>query len=279
MSFATILVILDASRRSYHRLHIGARLAVEHNAKLVGMFACRRPESAWVYRLPDGARYLEALQAQYEQDREVVRHGFEGATEELPITAEWHAFDELPLVIGQREARLADLLVVGQDDPADPAAFVAENFVESIVLASGRPVLTIPCEGRFETVGGRILVAWDGGREAARAIRDALPFLRKAKAVTIATCTLAGKVGGQWSAPAQYAATWLAAHGVTAALCNLPVTASVDAGERLLSEASDLEADLVVAGAYGHNRLREVVLGGTTRTLLEAMTVPVLFSH
>ncbi|MBB1633008.1 universal stress protein [Cupriavidus sp. UME77] len=279
MSFATILVILDASRRSYHRLDIAARLAHMHNAKLIGMFACRRPEPTWMYRLPDGARYLEVLQAQYEQDCEVMRHGFEGATEELPITTEWHACDEPPLIIGQREARLADLIVLGQNDPANPAAFVAENFVESIMLACGRPVLTIPSVGWFETVGSRILVAWDGGREAARAIRDALPLLRKAKAVTISTCTLAGKVGDQWSAPAQYAATWLTAHGVSAALRNLPVAASGDAGERLLSEASDLEADLVVAGAYGHNRLREVVLGGTTRTLLEGMTVPVLFSH
>ncbi|KJK18716.1 hypothetical protein UB46_34055 [Burkholderiaceae bacterium 16] len=279
MSYATIMVILDPSRRSYHRIEIAAQLAARHKATLVGMFACHRPEPAWVYRLPDGARYLDALQARYEEDGEIVRRSFEGATEELPITAQWQAFDGLPLAIGQREARLADLLVVGQDDPADPTAFVAEGFVESIVLASGRPVLAIPRVGRFNTVGSRVLIAWDGGREAARAIHDALPFLRQAEAVTIATCTVEGKAADPWNTPAQYAATWLAAHGVTAAVCNLPVTTLADAGERLLSEAADLEADLIVAGAYGHNRFREVMLGGVTRTLLEAMTIPVLFSH
>jgi nucleotide-binding universal stress UspA family protein len=279
MSYATIMVLLDPSRRSHHRLAIAAQMAAEHNAALIGMLACQRPDPAWVYRLPDGARHLEAIRVQHEQDCEVMRRAFDRATEALPISAQWHDFDGLPLIVGQREARLADLLIVGQEDQHDPAAFVAVGFVESIVLGSGRPVLVIPRVGRFSSVGGRVLVGWNGSREAARAISDALPFLRRAHAVTLVSCSLAGKSGDEWSTPPEYAVTWLAAHGVSANVHSLTVTAPADIGERLLSEAADLETGLIVAGAYGHSRFRELVLGGATRTLLSCMTVPVLFSH
>ncbi|MGT2494563.1 hypothetical protein ACU4GD_39305 [Cupriavidus basilensis] len=195
------MVILDPSRRSYHRIEIAAQLAVRHKATLVGMFACHRPEPAWVYRLPDGAGYLDALQARYEEDVEVMRRSFEGATEALPITAQWRAFDGLPWPSASAKRAWQTCWWSGQADPADPMAFVAEGFVESIVLASGRPVLAIPRVGRFKTVGGRVLIAWDGGREAARAIHDALPFLRQAEAVTIAH--LHG--GGQGRRPLEHA--------------------------------------------------------------------------
>ncbi len=279
MSYATIMVLLDPSRRSHHRLEVAAQLAATHHAALIGMIASQRPDPAWIYRLPDGVRYLADIRARHQQDCEVVRRAFDRATEALPIAAKWHAFDGHPLAIGQREARLADLLVVGQDDPADPAAFVAQDFVESIVLGSGRPVLAIPRVGRFAAIGSRVLVCWDGGREAARAILDALPLLRKARAVTLACCAAAGNSDDEWSAPPEYAVSWLAAHGVSADVQHLAPAARAGIGERLLSAAADVQADLIVAGAYGHSRFRELVLGGVTRTLLDCMTVPVLFSH
>lgn len=279
MDFATIMVHVDTSRRAYHRLQLATKLAGEYSAALIGLLAVRAADPAWAYRVPNGRRYVELYLERQAEARDMVRHAFNGATEELRTPAEWRCADGNPMEAVRREAHLADLLVIGQDDDRDPPAVVAEHFAETVVLECARPVLVIPYAGWFADVGRRVMVAWNGSREAARAIHDALPFLARAEVVHVVSCTTQDKWRGEWLSPPQYPVAWLARHGISAQVHDIPVDGAIGVGEMLLSRAADLEVDLMVLGAYGRGRLREIVLGGVTQTLLQSMTVPTLFSH
>ena len=145
-----------------------------------------------------------------------------------------------------------------------------------MLLHAGPPVLVVPYTGTFASLGERVLVAWKDTREAARALRDALPLLRDALRVSLV------EIGEVRSEPARddsldAASAWLASHAVAFDAHREIELAGV--GDQLLSRASDLGVDLIVCGGYGHSRLREWVLGGVTRHLLQHMTVPTLLSH
>ncbi len=126
----------------------------------------------------------------------------------------------------------------------------------------------------FETVGERVMIAWKPGRESIRAVNDALPFLERAKFVALFEVG----VGGIGPDALEGIARHLARHGIKAD--RYVMTASdADVGEALLTRAANFDSDLVVMGAYGHARLREIIFGGATRKVLRAMTLPILMSH
>ena len=176
-------------------------------------------------------------------------------------------------------ARYADLTVLGQTNPYEPHDGVGrDSTAVTTVMSSGRPVLMVPFAGDFPTVGDRVLVAWNASREAARAVNDALPLLEKASLVTVLAVNPRHGIGGHGDVPAADIALHLARHGVRAEAAHT-VANDIPDGEALLSYAADIGADLIVAGAYGHSRARELVFGGVTRTLLAEMTVPVFLSH
>jgi nucleotide-binding universal stress UspA family protein len=146
------------------------------------------------------------------------------------------------------------------------------------MIDTGRPVLIVPYAGTFECVGRRVLVAWDGTREANRALHDALPLIDGAEAVTVM------HVGAQ-QADLDRDRPWLerivrhlGRHGIKAQAEESP-HGGIPTSEVLLSRAADIGADMLVAGAYHHSQLRESLLGGVSRNLLDHMTVPVLMSH
>ncbi|HZB90176.1 MAG TPA: universal stress protein, partial [Stellaceae bacterium] len=128
------------------------------------------------------------------------------------------------------------------------------------------------------TLGQTVLIGWKSGREAARAVNDALPLLQQARSVTVLAINPEDGIGGDGDVPAADIALHLARHGVKAAAAHT-VAKEIDEGDALLNYADDISADLIVAGAYGHSRLSELVFGGVSRTLLTTMTVPVLLSH
>jgi nucleotide-binding universal stress UspA family protein len=174
-------------------------------------------------------------------------------------------------------ARHADLTIVGQTggESAKPS-MPAPDLPETLMLESGRPVLVVPRFGRFTYVGERVLLAWNGGREAARAANDALPILARAHAVTVLSVN--PKADAVPRHPGADIGAHLARHGVKVEV-DTSVALDIDVGDALLSRAADLSCDLIVMGAYGRSRMREWALGGATRHLLRHMTVPVLFSH
>ena len=178
-----------------------------------------------------------------------------------------------------RRGRVSDLLVLTQSDPrANDGQAFGNPQIETTILASARPVIVLPYANAVDTLGTRVLVAWDDSHAAARAIADALPLLRRAKSVQVMLFNRdAPEDEGGLSSDLSSVAEWLARHGVAAS--TQVETSPIKVGEALLSRASDLGADLIVMGAFGHARWRERVLGGTTRDLLGTMTVPVLMSH
>ena len=201
---------------------------------------------------------------------------FLAVTEENRIDAAWRAAVGSAATVADY-ARYADLTIVGQQDPGRAASDDFDKVPEALLMASGRPVLIIPYSGNFPMIGRRVMVAWKRGREAARAVNDALPILAKADGVTLVAVN-ADIVGADGLDSAGRMAQHLSRHGVNAEV-KRAVMKDIDDATVLLNAAVDMSADLIVAGGYGHSRFREVALGGVTRTLLREMVAPVFMSH
>jgi nucleotide-binding universal stress UspA family protein len=174
-------------------------------------------------------------------------------------------------------ARYADLVVLGQVDPDEPP-YIGSHLPEEVVLASGRPLLVVPHAWAPGPLGERVLVAWDASREAARAVNDAMPILEQAASVLVVSINPKSTPLGHGELPGADIALHLARHDIDVEVRSIEFD-RMDVGEALLSLAADGARDLLVMGAYAHSRIRELVLGGATRTVLERMTLPVLMAH
>lgn len=173
-----------------------------------------------------------------------------------------------------RIARRFDLAVVGQAEPEKASA--EELLAESALFEGGRPVLLVPYIQEAALKLGKVLVCWDGSRAAARAAGDAMPFLARAEGIEV--LIVAGERGKSDEIPGADVGQHLARHGLKVDVKRIVATES-DVANTILSYVADSGADLIVMGGYGHSRLREFILGGVTRGILEAMTVPTLMSH
>ncbi len=277
MSYKTILVHLDAAKSLATRLDLALQVARKFDAHLVGLYALTVVPTP-SYAIAEAGELAAAnrkASAELEQraratwDAAVRRAGWQ--------KTEWRSSADDALATVTLHARYADLIVVGQKEP-DDASGVSGEFAHRLPLAAGRPVLFVPYASEKRPVGERVIVAWDAGRESARAVVDALPFLAAAREVKIATFN-AGRAGDRHGeAPGADVGLFLARHDVKVSVARFQ-SENRDIGNQLLSRAADLGSDLIVMGAYGHSRLAELVLGGATRTILESMTVPVLMSH
>ncbi len=281
MSYKDLLVVLDSAVDARGRIDLAAALAERFAAHLAALYPVPSPD------LPRRAGYAElaALEPVYREWREraleqaqTVRKMFEQAARLRGIRTEWRAVAEGREGDPALHARYADLAILGQRDPDNDEMALIRPHPERIALASGKPILVVPYAGRFEKVGGCVLVAWNASREAARAVADAMPLLAGADAVTVMAVDPQPERDGDGDLPGADIALHLARHGVTAQI-ERTVSAEVPIGEVLLSRAADLGADLLVMGAYGHSRVHELLLGGATRSILASMTIPVLMSH
>jgi nucleotide-binding universal stress UspA family protein len=276
MSYKTILVHVDASRHAEHRIATAAALAIAHDAHLVGTAL----NGVSRYALMDGglgldagvlAAAVDALNAEAERALTVFERIAAGAG---VLSFERRMVADDPAGGLALQARYADLVVLSQTDPDDASARVISDVPEYVMLNGGRPVLLVPYADSVARVGRHVVVAWNASTEAAQAVAAALPLLQRAASVRIAVFNPDDAHGEQ---PGADIALYLARHGV---VCDV-VSARVgqDVGAALLSLLADVDADLLVMGGYGHKRLRELVLGGVTKTLLRSMTVPVLMMH
>jgi len=259
MAYKDLLVVVDSSAAAPERLRIAAELAERFDAHLAGLYVARasRPEQP---EAQDQARSL-----------------FEGIVGPRRISVGWRVMSGFPADAVATEARCADLVIIGQLDPGDPLAPVDHPRPEEIALSIGRPVLIVPYVGKYPTLGQRVVIAWDGSREATRAVNDALPFLAAASSITVLMVDPAGNYEKGEEHGAAIAAH-LGRHGIYARIVTT-VSDGMGVGDILLSRASDLCADLLIMGAYAHSRVRELVTGGATRTILKSMTLPVLMAH
>jgi len=171
-------------------------------------------------------------------------------------------------------ARRFDLAIVGQ--PERERAATAEVVDEGVLFDSGRPVMFVPYIQKSGLKLDRVMLCWDGSRAATRAINDAMPFLEKAKQVELVI--VSSKAGKANELTGADMGQHLARHGLKVEVKRI-TSPDIDVTSTILSYAADSSADMIVMGGYGHSRLREFILGGVTRGLLETMTVPTLMSH
>jgi nucleotide-binding universal stress UspA family protein len=300
MPLCDILVCLDATAAGDVRLELALTLAQTNQAHLTAAYMLSEsggwstapanvglPPTVLGPVSPEGAALIGGLpigaaapvaQVVHEAERaDSVEQRFREELTGRALDGEWRELDRTDLAVLVQLAKSADLTVLGQY-PSDGSDSPTWLRPDDLMIDSGRPVLVVPYAGSFAHVGRRVLVAWDGTREANRALHDALPLLGGAEAVRVM------HVGAR-QADLDRDRPWLerivrhlGRHGIKAE----PEESSsggIPTSDVLLSRAADLGADMIVAGAYHHSQLRESLLGGVSRDLLAHMTVPVLMSH
>lgn len=280
MGYKTILLYLDTAAQRVERIDLAFEQAEKFDAHLVGLYA-PGPVPIPAYALAEaGHEVVELLRRRRAEAAQSAKNAFEAASaRRRAVKCEWRvAPGDAAAAVGL-SGRYADLVIAGQPQPDDAGErFSILPSAADLVLSAGRPVLFVPYAGRFPSVGKRILIAWNASRESARALSDAMPFLERASyvdVVSLDTDAIGSKHGED---PGADTGLLLARHGIKVTVSQQSGS-DIGVGEQLLSRAADFDADLIVMGAYGHSRLRERILGGATRTMLEAMTVPVLMSH
>jgi nucleotide-binding universal stress UspA family protein len=279
MGYRSILVHVDDSDQSDRRLQLAGRLARAFHGELAGAYIVPTRELTpfTSAMLPDSMVESRLRDSGDAQAKAEARFRAAAAREQLTAVG-WSAPAGRPIEQAVLHARYADLAIVDQPSADGPHAAFGNELVHAMLLSSGRPVLVMPHFGEFPTVGQSVLIAWKDSREAARAVNDALPFLKRARNVYVMTIAPPGTDDLSENLSDIGIAAFLARHDIDAKI-RQEVADDIDVGNLLLSRAADLSADLVVMGAYSRTRLSEVVLGGVTRLMLQAMTVPVLMSH
>jgi len=284
MSLRDLLVVLDGSPRDEMKMAVALALADRHEAHITGLcvlehllpadmaFALGGYPDIWA--MPEFARQIETA-AKARADG--VEAKFREALRRADAKGDWVLETDALLPSVLRHARCTDLVVLGQYDHDNPGPAVARGLIEDVMMAAGRPVLVIPYVGTYEHIGANVLVGWSRTRESARALHDALPLMVPQAKVSVLIAET--DPSDTDTLPTADVGEHLARHGLQVTAERTVLADRLSAADALLGNAADSGADLLVIGAYGHSRTREMVLGGVTRDILRYMTLPVLMSH
>lgn len=282
MTYKIITVYADLDSGAPSRLALAARLAARFDAHLIGLHVIRAPALPAFVAAEAPAALAESQQAllRARADQSGVRLADAARAEGAPSHAFRAITDPMGDMLGAavRAVRTANLIIAPQAnaDDDDPAL---SQLAEKLVMESGRPVLITPYSGMAQAMPRHPVVLWNGAREAARAVFDALPLLQAAERVTILSVDPdQSEETGDGPLPGADLAQTLARHDVRVG-AQTAFRDRGDVGEALLSQVADIGGDLIVMGAYGHPRLREMFFGGATRTIFRSMTAPVLAAH
>ena len=273
MAYRDIVVYLAQDGRSPSRMDAAIGLAERHEARVTGVYALPPVVVAEVASANFPPEFAERLEKELRERAEETERLFRERMAKAGLPSEWRVFAADSVEAVTTSAHYADLTIVGQTDPDDGAG--GQELADSVVLGAGGPVMVWPRAGSFRVDPATITVAWNGTREAKRAVSDALPLLRRAEKVVV----LGVDTGDRTHTPGTDICAHLARHGVTAEARRAVSTTDIDARNALLNALADDGAGLLVMGAYGRHRMRELLLGGMTRDMLRHMTVPVLMSH
>ncbi len=283
----SILLPLTAQIKSETLVQVAAQLAIQFKASLSGFFVRPDPRTAVPYigdglsvdmvqDLCEAAEHEGKIQAKKAHERFLTCMETAGipmaelGEKPAGANAHWQTnAGEISTLVGRR-ARTSDLAICIQPNSSSDDS---EAIFHDLIYRSGRPVLMVPDDSVIE-IGRRILVAWNGRAESARAVGTALPFLRNAKTVNLL------QVGSPDPdrPDLQDLANYLEDHSISANQ-NRIATDSSSIGEQILTEAKNQKADMVVIGAYSHSRWREMILGGVTRHLIKHSDLPIFMSH
>jgi nucleotide-binding universal stress UspA family protein len=277
--YKTILVHVDQSESAARRIDLAGRLAQQYDAHLVG--TALTGMSPYVF--PIGGFDMAAVPLPYpvddlRADAEKALDAFDARARKAGLASfERRRVDDEAGIGLSMQSRYCDLIVIGQFDPSDRLPRVRSDFPEYVLLNCIAPVLVVPAGGALSALGTKVTVAWNGSSNAARAIMSAIPLLRQAEQVDLVVfnAEFEGDLHGEQ--PGADMALYLARHGIKVAVTARD--AAGNAGEALLAHAADRESDMIVMGAFGHSRFREIVFGGATRTALRASPLPLWMAH
>ncbi|MDE2005526.1 MAG: universal stress protein [Rhodospirillales bacterium] len=280
-----LLVVLDASPHNGARLDLALDLARAGGAHLSGLCPLELLLPPDLGIALGGYPEVLALQsamdqlgAQAESRAAEIEAEFREALRRNGVAGEFRTLPG-PVAPGlAAAARHADATLIGQPDPEYRQPPAGRHMLEDVLLAAGRPLLILPYAGRFPAIGRKVLIAWSDTREAARAVADALPLIEPDAEVTVLTVARPA-AARTTDVPGAEIAAHLARHGFSVTATRAVTDGTISEADALLDYASDLGADLLVMGGYGHSRVRELALGGVTRSILAHMTLPVLMSH
>jgi nucleotide-binding universal stress UspA family protein len=279
MAYKDILVQVDDCNGCEARIDAAIELAGRFDAHLTALYLIPEiilPIAAEGYF---GSDFHGSIEKQEQERADAVLERFRKVADaedvEYDTRTDRSAIADFPRRL-ELHSHYADLLIVGQPDeteqvPSGPAP-------GDVVLSAVAPVLIVPFIGLKKDFGKRAMIAWNASREAARAVKNAMPFLEQAEAVDIVTFHPREGQDAHGDLPGADIALHLARHGIDVDVQRLEGQ-GIDVGNALLSHASDRGSDLLVMGCYGHSRFREWVLGGATRTILHSMTLPVMMGH
>ena len=273
MAFKDIVVHVAQDERTAARLDAAAGLAELFEGRVTGVYALPRLNVPGYASFEISPEVYKRLDTEQRSLADRAEEGFSTRMAKSTQPSEWRLVTGEPADVVTTSARYADITIVGQTDPDDSRSI--PDLADDVVLSAGGPVLVWPYAGSFGVAPETVMLAWNGTREAKRALADAMPLLKRADKVIV----FGVDEGDGKHIPGADVSTHLARHGVRVETQHTVSSSGIDAGNLLLSAVSDVGAELLVMGAYGHRRLREILLGGVTRDILREMTVPVLMSH
>lgn len=287
MALKDVLVYVDQSEHALERLRLAADLARRHQSRLTALYVRElNPVQLHQQNIAElGQGSSEAITRTNRQ----IRQSIDGAVERLrsalqeirreyELEVEWRCLDGVGSMVVPQHARFADLCILSQDVSAAATA-TGYTFSEELLFVAGRPVIFVPARGSFKTLGQHILVAWNSSRAATRGVNDALPLIERAQQVTVLAVNPVEFAERYGALPPQQMVEHLRRHGAAAKGVWLSDVAPESIADAVLAEAHKVGADLIVAGAFGHPRLWEKLMGGVTRDLLARMNLRVLMSY
>ncbi len=275
MTIRQILIHVEPGDTGERRLRYAVSVARHFDAKLTGLSVKLSPQTMAFAMMGDAQAYA-AISEVCDENCVAASKLFGNVTENSGLKLDWREGTGVPAEIIAAEAACADLLILGRGNQDDLTGPFYDVQPADVILSCGRPVLVIPNRPPEQFRARRVLIAWKGTAEATRAVHDALPLLAEAEEVVLAEI-VSRHYTPTYAAPASMMADHLKAHKVPVMVRRIDQTN--DAGELLISAAQQAGCDLIVAGAYGHSRLREWALGGVTRTFLDSQAMPFLLSH
>lgn len=277
MTFKQVLVHVEPGLASEARLKYAVGLARAFGARLTGLTVTLTPAEIPAAMIGDAQIMNAAIDAARES-ADYAKQQFEGLMRECGLATDWRNGEGNPAQVVGAEAARVDVLVIGGQTRPDMDGGFYRLVPGDVLMACGRPTIVLPERHTADFRAKRILLAWKNTPEAARAAHDAIPLLTQAEDVILAEVASTGGWIGGHSISIEDMADHLRLHGAKVTTARFEGQAS-DAGDLLLDFAAKNHVDLIVAGAYGHSRVREWALGGVTASLLQHAQIPCLLSR
>lgn len=280
MSYKTVLVALNEINRLDALNGAAARIAKIDGAFVRALYtipAAQIYPSTGFEAVP---QMFEGHQTFFKNNQPKVKASFEAALKQAKLNGEFVSVEgRSPLISDEiiSHGKSADIIVVSATDPAEVSG-VELDCIERVLVGAGRPLLVLPRSNEHVLDLDRVIIGWNGGREAARAVFDSVPLLQAANSVHVVCVDSKNEERVTPEQPGRRIVATLGRHGVKAEAKTMD-SGGESAGKALLKHAKEIDAGLLVMGGYGHSRLREFVFGGATRHVLDDMTRPVLMSH